>query len=271
MDLQMPNLDGFGATKEIRNFNKSILIVALSAAVMLEDKIETKKVGMNEHLSKPIIKHELESLISRYFEVEYLDKEEVKIDKSTNIYGIDFKRLMHTLSFDFEQAISLVKKYYRNYNDVESKLDMLELDSEEFKRYLHKLKGVSGNIQALKIHDICTSIEKNKSFYLKEQLIVKLKIEMRRILESIKNNNIHDIKNNKKSDTKDTLKTIDAIIKDLNEDSFIKTSRVERVLNILEDKVDKETLDKIEISFSNYDYNKLNNYLNKIKQNIVED
>ncbi len=271
MDLQMPNLDGFGATKEIRSFNKSILIVALSAAVMLEDKIETKKVGMDEHLSKPIIKQELENLILKYFEVKYLDIKEIKTDKSINIYGIDFKRLMSTLSFDFEQAISLVKKYYRNYNDVESKLNKLELDSEEFKRYLHKLKGVSGNIQALKIYDICTSIEKNKPLSLKEQLIVKLKIEMRRILESIKNNNIHNTKNNKKSDIKDTIKIIDEIIKDLNEDSFIKTSRIEKLLNVIEDKVDKKTLEKIEISFSNYEYKELNNYLNKIKQNIVED
>ncbi len=271
MDLQMPNLDGFEATKEIRTFNDSILIVALSAAVMQDDKDQTKKVGMNEHLSKPIIREELENMISKYFEVKYLDIEDKKVNENTNIYGIDFDRLMNTLSFDFEQAISLVKKYYRNYYDIESKLDRLKLDSEEFKTYLHKLKGVSGNIQALKVYDICVSIENTKLLSFKEQLVVKLKIQMRKILESIKKNNITNTKHKENFNIKDTLKIIDEIIKDIDEDSFIKTSRVEQLLNLLKNKVDKIVLEKIEISFSNYEYKELNNYLNEIKQNIVKD
>jgi len=54
MDLQMPILDGFEASKLIRKIDLDIPIVALSAAVMLEDKIRTKEIGMNAHLEKPI-------------------------------------------------------------------------------------------------------------------------------------------------------------------------------------------------------------------------
>ncbi len=67
MDLQMPVMDGFEATKLIRA-NKdyeSIPIFALSAAVMSEDKQLTKDAGMDEHLAKPIDKEELvETLVS---------------------------------------------------------------------------------------------------------------------------------------------------------------------------------------------------------------
>ncbi len=58
MDLQMPVMDGFEATKLIRempNYNTTP-ILALSAAVMKDDIVLTKKAGMNAHLAKPIDK-----------------------------------------------------------------------------------------------------------------------------------------------------------------------------------------------------------------------
>lgn len=56
MDLQMPVMDGFEATKNIRtlsNYTKTP-IFALSAAVMQKDKELTSEAGMDEHLAKPI-------------------------------------------------------------------------------------------------------------------------------------------------------------------------------------------------------------------------
>ncbi len=66
MDLQMPIMDGFEATKEIRKFNQNIPIIALSAAVMQDDKLLTQKAGMNAHIAKPINLNELEKVIEKY-------------------------------------------------------------------------------------------------------------------------------------------------------------------------------------------------------------
>jgi len=54
MDLQMPIMDGYEATKIIRAKDKDIPIIALTANAMKEDMQRTKLVGMNEHLNKPI-------------------------------------------------------------------------------------------------------------------------------------------------------------------------------------------------------------------------
>ena len=48
-------MDGFEATKKIREFNKKTPIVALSAAVMDKDKELTSLVVWNNHLAKPLI------------------------------------------------------------------------------------------------------------------------------------------------------------------------------------------------------------------------
>ncbi|TVQ71846.1 MAG: response regulator [Oceanospirillales bacterium] len=54
MDIQMPILDGYQATRRIRKFNVDVPILALTAAAMIEDKQKAIDAGMNDHLSKPI-------------------------------------------------------------------------------------------------------------------------------------------------------------------------------------------------------------------------
>ena len=56
MDLEMPELDGFAATREIRNGNcrANIPILALTAQAMRDDRTRCMEAGMNGYLSKPI-------------------------------------------------------------------------------------------------------------------------------------------------------------------------------------------------------------------------
>lgn len=70
MDLQMPIMNGYEATTKIREFDKQIPIIALSANGMEED-IETSKLyGMQEHLVKPIDVEELYKIVKKYIDNE---------------------------------------------------------------------------------------------------------------------------------------------------------------------------------------------------------
>ncbi|TXD52562.1 response regulator [Polaribacter sp. IC066] len=53
MDIQMPIMDGYTATEEIRKFNKTIPILALSASVFMEVKDKINDCGMNGFIFKP--------------------------------------------------------------------------------------------------------------------------------------------------------------------------------------------------------------------------
>tara|TARA_R110002126_G_scaffold78829_1_gene196072 strand:+ start:27398 stop:29071 length:1674 start_codon:yes stop_codon:yes gene_type:complete len=53
MDIQMPIMDGYTATSEIRKFNKKIPILALSASVFMEVKDQISKCGMDGFIFKP--------------------------------------------------------------------------------------------------------------------------------------------------------------------------------------------------------------------------
>ena len=69
MDLQMPELDGLSATKQIRSKGfGSIPIIALTAHAMKDDKRRCLDAGMNDYLSKPIKKEQLYEMIEKYIE-----------------------------------------------------------------------------------------------------------------------------------------------------------------------------------------------------------
>ena len=69
MDIQMPKLDGWEATKEIRALHRAdadILIFAMSANAFLEDQRHSIEVGMNGHISKPVDFNEVRELIGTH-------------------------------------------------------------------------------------------------------------------------------------------------------------------------------------------------------------
>ena len=69
MDVQMPVMNGYDATKEIRKLDhpeaKSIPIIAMTANAFSEDIQNALNVGMNAHLSKPLDMQKLEIIIKK--------------------------------------------------------------------------------------------------------------------------------------------------------------------------------------------------------------
>ncbi len=67
MDMKMPVMDGYLATRKIREFNESVIIIAQTAFVLPGDKEKVLNAGCNDYLTKPINKDKLQSLIRKYF------------------------------------------------------------------------------------------------------------------------------------------------------------------------------------------------------------
>ena len=67
MDIKMPVMGGYEATRQIRQFNKDVIVIAQTAYGLTGDREKAIEAGCNEHLSKPIIKNELLSLMQQYF------------------------------------------------------------------------------------------------------------------------------------------------------------------------------------------------------------
>ena len=88
MDIMMPVMNGYEATKMIRSLDredaKKIPIIAMTANAFTEDRIRAKEAGMDEHLSKPIVIDEVIKTIFRYV---HFDKELPNTDSGKSIGG----------------------------------------------------------------------------------------------------------------------------------------------------------------------------------------
>ena len=67
MDIKMPIMDGYEATRQIRKFNKDIIIIAQTAFGMMNDQQEAKMAGCNDYISKPLNIVSLKALIQSHF------------------------------------------------------------------------------------------------------------------------------------------------------------------------------------------------------------
>lgn len=77
MDIQMPIMDSYEATKIIRSFNNKnaqIPIIAMTANAFEEDRKHALQLGMNEHLAKPVDIEKLKDVLTKYFNHEKREK-----------------------------------------------------------------------------------------------------------------------------------------------------------------------------------------------------
>lgn len=107
MDIQMPLMNGYEAAEQIRKFNQKTPIIALTAAVLIEDRDKALAVGMNAHLSKPINKKALyhllkESVVVTQEAIPLADKQVAPMVQRAS--GLTCETRL--CSFDFEAGLA---------------------------------------------------------------------------------------------------------------------------------------------------------------------
>ncbi|MBK7172296.1 MAG: response regulator [Bacteroidales bacterium] len=67
MDIRLPEMGGYEATRQIRESNKEVIIIAQTAHGLTGDREKSIEAGCNDYIAKPIHKDELQALIQKYF------------------------------------------------------------------------------------------------------------------------------------------------------------------------------------------------------------
>ena len=68
MDIKMPVMDGYEATRQIRKFNKDVVIISQTAFALADDREKSLAAGCNDYISKPLNKFLLIELIKKHFQ-----------------------------------------------------------------------------------------------------------------------------------------------------------------------------------------------------------
>jgi PAS domain S-box-containing protein len=67
MDIQMPDMDGYDATRKIREFNNEVVIIAQTALAFSHDREKALKSGCTDYISKPVTRVIMEGILKKYF------------------------------------------------------------------------------------------------------------------------------------------------------------------------------------------------------------
>jgi len=200
MDIQMPVMDGYETTQEIRKLDKNIPIVALTANALLSDIKKTQDYGMNAHLNKPLEVDKLFSILLEYVtpkcSPETLDIQQntasshTKLPKFKHIDTIDgLKRLVG----DTELYSKVLKDFAQDYQNIVEKIrQSLKDDRKTAKRLTHTIKGLSANIGAKKLHEVAAKLDEN----LDEAFIQSFEIELMNVIHEIRKSSLFDQQQN---------------------------------------------------------------------------
>jgi|GEM_PF-347067 len=167
MDVQMPEMDGFTATTEIRKLGgkfASIPIVAITAHALMGDKEKCLSIGMDDYITKPIVAESLMKSIDKLLNINVNEETGVKTEPKpevTNEMVFDFDHLnkvsMGDESFQRDVIASYVDDVYTRYQKLE-----LHIAESNFKKIIseaHTIKGASYSVGAKKIGDEALAVE----------------------------------------------------------------------------------------------------------------
>ena len=184
MDLHMPKMNGFDSSKAIREFDKLTPIIALTSAVMDEDKILTKEAGMQEHLSKPIDFDELVKTICLYLP-DLINREKKQISETNLLLKhLDIDELLKRIGSE-DLANELLEKFALTYKDFGRDLINKFDDKDAFFKDIHKLKGVSGNLALKILYNKCVKIEEETNIENKKIALNEIILELKNVIKII--------------------------------------------------------------------------------------
>jgi signal transduction histidine kinase/CheY-like chemotaxis protein/NO-binding membrane sensor protein with MHYT domain/HPt (histidine-containing phosphotransfer) domain-containing protein len=187
MDVQMPVMDGYTAASEIRRNPAwtELPVIAMTANVMAEDKKTALLAGMNDHVAKPIVMSQLQSVLIKWLKnykpdltsqskeqvtsQEPLgnqliklpeDQDDFKVSEALNLMGGNHKLLFKLLN-EFAQDHGL---------DVQKFKQLIEKGMRiEAERLVHTMKGLAGMLCARSLQSSSLALE----IELKHELLLQ--------------------------------------------------------------------------------------------------
>jgi CheY-like chemotaxis protein/HPt (histidine-containing phosphotransfer) domain-containing protein len=169
MDCQMPEMDGYEATGEIRRrerLGERIPIVAMTAHAMPGDRERCIEAGMDDYISKPLRQADLQRAIGKLAKVEAAGPDPKENDHSelSNPFQASIARLFRVAG---EQDVDFARDVIKDFLHSAAVIIMAARraaesnDANSLKEEAHKLKGVSSNIGAVNMSRLCGELEQS--------------------------------------------------------------------------------------------------------------
>lgn len=172
MDCQMPVMDGYEATRKIREQGqfKTLPIIAMTANAMNADKVKALGSGMDDHIAKPIHPEVMLTTMANWIKPSgrQMPAEDSKFDRIKSeespglpdLPGIDIDIGLRSTTNKEALYRRLLLKFANSNRDFEEDFtDALAIDLESAARAAHTLKGTAANLGMTELYDAATRLE----------------------------------------------------------------------------------------------------------------
>ncbi len=186
MDIQMPEMDGYQATRVIRQLEAkeerpgaypTIPILAMTAHVLAEEHERCLAAGMNDHISKPFHSSDLLETLRRWVRVPEsasISREAVSaghsrsaasgadgMEPEMDLPGFQVARAIRQIGGDAALYRKMLHLFSEDYRDIRQTLRQKkkEGDTAELRRLVHNLKGLAGNLGAERLARVAADLE----------------------------------------------------------------------------------------------------------------
>jgi CheY-like chemotaxis protein/HPt (histidine-containing phosphotransfer) domain-containing protein len=186
MDCQMPGMDGYEATAEIRRLEggeRHIPIVALTAHAMKGADEKCRAAGMDGYLTKPIDRDKLEHYLDQHLSAQAHDPAK----PAGPAPPVDWDDLLNSFGGDTAFARKLVELFVLNGNELLASIpDALRRgDYEAVRAAAQELKGATANMRAAAANNVaalCEAAAGSRDVRRASALAEKLRDEMQRTI-----------------------------------------------------------------------------------------
>ena len=192
MDVQMPEMDGIEATKQIRKtetavLNHNIPIIAMTAHALASDRERTLDAGMNDYITKPINPAILSATIDKWLPQQQDEKPKIilpedLIDQNNEMTSPDIfdqGGFLQRMMDDTDLARMILNEFL---NDIPGQITTLKTlvgqkETADAGDQAHKIKGAASNVGGKKLAKVASDMEKaGKSG--EQEILIKLLPEL---------------------------------------------------------------------------------------------
>jgi CheY-like chemotaxis protein/HPt (histidine-containing phosphotransfer) domain-containing protein len=167
MDAQMPGVDGYEATRRIREAEGSgrrVPIIAMTASAMKGDREKCLEAGMDDYISKPVTPEELAKVLQRWVSPHAPAVEAAEAAKTEPVAGdlLDGAIIRSLMSVDEDGSLldELVATYKRIAPvRIAALRKAAKGSAAELERTAHSFLGSCGNLGCRRMADLCARLE----------------------------------------------------------------------------------------------------------------
>ena len=294
MDIQMPVMDGYEATRAIRKDPEfvSLPIIAMTAHAMKGDEEKCREAGMDGYISKPVNQERLFQVLWRVLKtgIEPPRIQDIEPDGAgpetreltgclpAKLPGIDIQEALNNLNLDNDTFKRILEGFLKNNQDTRNKIrDASDKnDWAVLLRLAHNLKGSGANIGAGNLHRSAEALEKacrdEKTAGVISPLVDSVETALNQVLGSIQSlvetPNIDPLSGKKSGMDPVQLKPALEHLADALE--LADPEKIREHVQAVKGHLDVSNFQNIGKLINNYDYDEALEVLNKILGNLEE-